>query len=485
MADSIEILLDQFKQGLEARDRRLVNRSALGLIAQRAPLGRQWQAVAAALLHNGEVNAAIAAADLLVDALDGSAGARFVRATILARGRRLDAAQRELAALPATVPDPVANAFLHGTLSINLGDHSAAREALLRAIDLNPGLGQAWLSLAELVDFRHDPALARRLEEAWKQRPAAPLEQGTMGYAVGRARHQLGDHGGAFAAFSEAATALRQIRTEPASPLDSEGWASDWPAELIARVASRITVDHGRIIFVTGLPRSGSTLVEQILVSHPDVSGGEELGLFRMLLRDIGGLDAASFEGWLERGGDPNTLVETYLHLASERMGTSGRFVDKSLEASNYMGLLLALFPHAPLLWLRRDPIDSGWSAFRTYFSRSVDWSWDLVSVGRRVAREDRLFAHWTAAAGDRITAIDYEALVRDPDTHIAAIAAAAGLEPRPEMFAPHLTERTIMTASVTQVREPINLKGLGVAEPYRRFLGPMIEAYEAAKPVN
>jgi hypothetical protein len=128
---------------------------------------------------------------------------------------------------------------------------------------------------------------------------------------------------------------------------------------------------------------------------------------------------------------------------------------------------------------MRRDPIDNGWSAFRTMFARGAAWSWDQGHIGQRLAQEQDMIAYWSNVAGDRISFLDYEALVRDPEPYIARIAQAAGLDLDERMLRPHDTKRTVASASVSQVREPINLKGIGVAEPYRQWLGPMIDAFE------
>ncbi|MDQ3478010.1 MAG: sulfotransferase, partial [Pseudomonadota bacterium] len=126
------------------------------------------------------------------------------------------------------------------------------------------------------------------------------------------------------------------------------------------------------------------------------------------------------------------------------------------------------------------DPLDNGWSAFRTMFARGAAWSWDLQHIGQRLAQEQRMVEHWAGAAADRITFVDYEALVRDPEPQIRSIAEAAGLSLDEQMLRPHVTQRAVATASVSQVREPINLKGLGVAQPYRQWLQPMVDAYTA-----
>lgn len=481
MTDPTETELLRLQDGLARRDRALVNEASAALIEQRAALGSRWHAIATALMHNGEIVLALKAIDALVESARGSPLSRFLRAGLLAQAGRLGEARAALEAVPANVPDPVAHAFLRGTIALNLGEREEARGSLESCVEQRPSAGQAWLALAELTDFCSDRKLADDLASAFAAGAQVQEDRVGLAYATGAMRHQLGDHEGAFRAFSAGAEAKRE-QLGPAARVDLQAAArsSSWSRAQIDRVASSITVDHDRPIFVTGLPRSGTTLVEQVLVSHSEVTAGQELNLFQHLGREVGGLDGASFESWLDRGGDPNGLVELYLHLATERFGPAGKFVDKTVEAGNYMGLLLALFPKAPVFWMHRDPIDNGWSAFRTAFAAGAGWSWRLEDVGLRLAQEERMIAYWFETAGDRIAFVDYETLVRDPEAQIPRIAAAAGLDLEPQMLRPHETERTVATASVSQVREPINLKGVGVAEPYRAWLGPMIEAYES-----
>jgi tetratricopeptide (TPR) repeat protein len=477
VTNRIEAALALLRQGLSGGSRSQVNEAARELLALGAPLRQHWQPVSAALAHNGEVTLALKAMDQLVLAAGGSALTRYLRAALLAQSGRVDRADAEIRALPGDVPDPASNAYLRGTIALNRGDRQGAADQLRRAVALSPGSGQAWLALSEVADFRADPQLGRQLEDAWRATPAQAADHAQLAYAVGRMRHQLGLYQAAFEAFSAGAEARRLQQ----DPLDAADAAEPWPRELIDEARTRITTDHSRAIFVTGLPRSGTTLVEQILASHPEVAAGEELGFFRILAEEIGGVDAGSFRRWMDRGGDPNALTALYLHLASERLGTQGRFVDKTVEAGNYMSLLLSLFPNAPIFWMRRDPIDNGWSSFRTYFAQGAEWSWRLEDIGRRLALEDSLLQHWTREGAGQITMVDYAALVQDPEDGIGRIAAAAGLTADERMFRPHETKRTVATASVSQVREPINLEGLGASDPYREWLGPMIDAYRGA----
>jgi tetratricopeptide (TPR) repeat protein len=417
--------------------------------------------------------------------LNGDAGSTFFLANMLYHSGRLEEALACLECLRETdLPVDIGRVALlnfKGSLQLLLGHRDKAREAILEALGEDPKSGQAWLTFTDVADFEgKDAAYVEAIEEAYVSGASVRNEGTKLAHAIGRCRHQLRDHTGAFEAFDRGAQLFReksQIVDQRLSRLVQA--STSYKPALIERIAQRINVPHDRVIFVTGLPRSGTTLVEQILASHSSVQHGEELNIFRIVAQEIGGIDAQSFEAWLDRGGDPNRLVELYLHLASERFGPDGRFVDKTIEAGNYMGLLLALFPAAPKLWLRRDPIDNGWSAFRTTFARGATWSWDLRDIGVRLAQEDRMASFWKRQGADQIAFVDYAKLVRDPAGSIPEIAQATGLALEPVMLTPHQTQRTVASASVSQVREPINLKGLGVAEPYRDWLGPMIDAYE------
>lgn len=477
--------LIRLKRGLETRDRKLINSASRELIEGKAPLGKQWHAISTALAHSREWGLALAAGDRFVADVGGR-GAAYAKANLLYAAGRIEQAFDLLETLPVEAQaDPrerVSELNMRASLGLLLGRREDSRQWLAQALELDPRSGQAWFTFAEIADFRGRDAEAREaLESAFGAGASLPTEAAKLAHAAARMRHQLGDYQGAFAAYAKGAELFRGqpgSDSRPQSNLAARSVA--FPAELIEEVQRRITVDHSSVIFVSGLPRSGTTLVEQILVSHPDVTHGEELDLIQIVAQEIGGIDAGEFRRWLDSGGDPNELVELYLHLADERFGAHGRFVDKTIEAGKYMGLLLALFPNAPVFWMLRDPLDNGWSAFRTMFASGAPWSWDLEHIGQRLAQEERMVDHWSRAAADRITFVDYEALVRDPEPHIRNIAAAAGLSLDERMLRPQDTERAVATASVSQVREPINLKGIGVAKPYRQWLHPMVDAYKA-----
>ena len=177
---------------------------------------------------------------------------------------------------------------------------------------------------------------------------------------------------------------------------ESEDARRGWDREAIDKIASSLQpAEPPRPIFVTGLPRSGTTLVEQILASHSTVADGEELGLFRLLEQDLGGKDHDAFAAYIDRGGSAQDIRATYDRLLDQRYPGTGRIVDKTMNTSRYLGLVAAVFADAPIIWIRRDPVDCAWSAYRTWFLMGADWSWSLTDIAGHFRIEDGLFDHW------------------------------------------------------------------------------------------
>jgi hypothetical protein len=300
-------------------------------------------------------------------------------------------------------------------------------------------------------------------------------------YAKGTVLDRLGRLDEAFAEFAAGADLIRPSRTYDADAdrREAEMLASEFSRAAVDRIASQIRTDSGRPILVTGLPRSGTTLVEQILASHSAVAGGGEMPFGSILTREIRGNSLFSLESFVaERGADQ--LTRLYLHLGEERFGEGQRFVDKGLGNSRALGVLASVLPRAPIIWLRRDPLDCAWSCFRTFFSQGIEWSWSLADIAAHFSAEDRLYEHWRQVLGERILALSYEELAADPQAQTRRILAHVGLDPEPAMEAVHRTRRAVATASVAQVRQPIYRSAIGTAERYRAHLEPFIAAYGA-----
>ncbi len=160
----------------------------------------------------------------------------------------------------------------------------------------------------------------------------------------------------------------------------------------------------------------------------------------------------------------------------------AGRALDKSLNVSRHAALLHAALADSPVVWLRRDPADTAWSAFRTFFANGLGWSFDLADMGHHFAVEDMLFEHWRAAFGARMLVVPYADLVADPDAWVTRILGHCGLEMEPAVGRFHETRRAVKTASVAQVRQPIYAHAVGSAGVQAAALAPFAASYRATR---
>ncbi|MBS0411904.1 MAG: sulfotransferase [Proteobacteria bacterium] len=226
-------------------------------------------------------------------------------------------------------------------------------------------------------------------------------------------------------------------------------------------------------IFIVGVPRSGSTLVEQILASHPDVQAVGETG------------DLSSIAGPTTLYGgaepfDPQILAQRYFELARHR-GWDGRrrLVDKSLTNHMHVGLIHLVFPKAVILHSVRSALDTCFSGYATLFGNDVlmAYAYNQVMLAERYRLYRELAAHWAFVLMGRVQDIRHEALVADPGGEIRRLVALCDLDWTPRCLDFHTFDRPIDTASAEQVRRPIFADGIGRWRPYERHLGPMIQA--------
>lgn len=473
----------RLKEALARRERSDVNRIVTELLDGNAPLGEQWHAIAQLMRVNGEFSLALRSIDAVIAASSNKPHARYSKVVLLTQFGRLQEAHDLLATLPADVPDRAGHAYVLGNTAMTLGRVESATRYLLTALQHRPGWGAAWLSLATAVNLADNPLGEQLLSERSAAERHEPADLARYCYALGKLHADRGEHAASFAAFARGAMLLRAetAYSRVANEANAQAAMTGYPRAFLESMCEAQSGDTSRPIFVTGLPRSGTTLVEQILASHSDVLDGGELNIIQHVAVAAGGVSGDHLERYLAGGGSLETLRNLYLHLLAERFGPDGgRVVDKTIDASRCLGLIAATMPDAPLIWMRRDPLDSAWSCFRTFFIHGVAWSYDLTDIAHHFQLEDRLLAFWKAQLGDRLLVVPYGALVDDPAGWTARLLAHCGLSEEAAVYTPHLTQRRVATASALQVRRPINRDGLGVAHPYRNFLQPFVDAYNA-----
>ncbi|NKX44278.1 sulfotransferase family protein [Roseicyclus persicicus] len=244
-----------------------------------------------------------------------------------------------------------------------------------------------------------------------------------------------------------------------------KGWAPEGPAD--------------PVLFVTGLPRSGTTLVETILAAHPAVTAGGELPFLSRAM-------APALERLRAGQGDAAGFAEAgrrYLRAARRRTGTDGIFTDKAISTFSRVGHVVTALPGARVVILRRDPRDVGLSLYRNLFPEGLHrYAYDLAAMGRYIRLHDALVAFWAQALPDRVHVIDYEALTADPGPQIRALVDFCGLPWDDACLAPERAERRVETLSFAQVRAPIGRQAVAGWRRHEAELAPLIRALEETR---
>ncbi|MCE9563685.1 MAG: tetratricopeptide repeat protein [Planctomycetes bacterium] len=231
-------------------------------------------------------------------------------------------------------------------------------------------------------------------------------------------------------------------------------------------------------IFIVGLPRSGTSLAEQILASHPQVHGAGELNLARNAYRAIPGLVGKQAPGVdciadLSRGV-VRKLADDYLSGLRPHDPRALRIVDKMPDNYLMLGLIVTLFPQARIIHMRRDVRDVGLSCWLTHF-RHIRWACELEHIGSRIVEYQRLMEHWRRVLPVPLLEIDYEAIVADLEGSARRLVSWCGVEWDPVCLSFHDTKRVVRTASMTQVRKPIYQRSVGRWRHYQQWIGPLI----------
>lgn len=375
-------------------------------------------------------------------------------------------------------------AVLHcrGTIATQLGRFDEAQDLFRRAIARAPDMAPSWLSLATIKKFSSgDPDIAA-MEQLERQPARSHEAHAILSYALGKAYDDCGEPDRAFGCFERGAT-LRRGRAQ----FDLAGFSAaarailcEFDAENLQQLIPSDFAGQ-RALFVTGLPRSGTTLVEQILLGHSAVADGEEVNLFWPAMIPTRGAGLENARAYERRSGsaDPwGDIARDYAHLIEQRFRTAELVVDKSLGQSLIIPIMLHAMPDARIAWLRRSPEDVALSCFSTYFSRGLSWTWSLNDIADYMRSEDALLAQWRKLFPDRILVVPYEELVESPADWAQRLQQHFGLPFEAGIEKGSKAERAIGSASVIQARQPMSTARVGRSAAYERHLKPFRDRY-------
>nr|MEA2797105.1 hypothetical protein [Phenylobacterium sp.] len=369
-----------------------------------------------------------------------------------------------------------------------LGSIDEARRAYEKAIELAPSWGLAHRSLAECTRYSagDDPHLA--LMEAVARDPKALMttQRVHLHAALAKAYADLGDHGLASRHMIEGNRLQRRriVYDEDSTLAVFDRVAAVFTAEFVRRNQG-LGAASDLPVFVVGMPRSGSTLIEQILASHPKVCGAGEVPHFGDAVASLGRGHFASdaLLGHLPSitGSELQLIGARYLTEVTGLRAGKERVVNKLLGNFVCLGLIHLALPQARIVHARRNAIDTCLSRFSKIFVPGQAYSYDLGELGRYHRAYERLMAHWREVLppGTMID-VDYEAVVADLDAEARRMVAFCGLEWDDACLAFHRTQRPVITPSKSQVRQPIYSTAVGRWRPYEEMLRPLLEALGA-----
>ena len=474
MSPSLESLIGQAAQ-LRRAGRTLEALAAYeALLAAHPDLPDSWYNLALLQRKAGRPEAALASYDeALRRGVSDPEEVRLNRAVILSDDlRREDQAETELNAALALNPRYVPALLNLGNLHEDRGrrgDAVAAYEAIL-ALDPNDPDALARLGGLATPSGPNDPLIGRLRGAIGRHGPA---QDAALGFALCRMLDAAGAYEEAFAACaaanaaSRAGGSARYDRAAMEAQVDAliaafpEPWTG-WP----------VTGTRPPPVFICGMFRSGSTLVEQVLASHARVTAGGELDLIPAMTRG----PLAPWPGSLKTTAPAilDALAAGYLAALSATFPAADVITDKRPDNLMHIGLIKRLFPDAKVVNTVRDPLDNALSVYFLHLDPGMAYALDLLDIGHYQGQQQRLMDHWKSLYPNDIRDFDYDAFVAEPTPGLERLLAFLGLDWDPGCLAFHQLDNAVKTASVWQVREPLYRRSSGRARHYQRQLAPL-----------
>jgi tetratricopeptide (TPR) repeat protein len=480
------------------RDAERLARHALTQAAH-FPLARR--ALAHTLLAAGRLPEAEAATRALLKIEPENAQNWVALGTIHTRMLRQQEALAAFEEAARLRPSQVSLRLSIGHIQKTLGQRTQCEKTYHECLAMDPTCGEAYWSLADLKTYIFSAAEIAAMQGLSRNTSEAGNNQAQLHFALGRALEQKAQYQRAFSHY-----AIGNGLRRESSPFDIAKFEAKTQRVIrcfdSAFFAARTGCGHaavspdgsadGRPIFIVGLPRSGSTLVEQILASHSQVEGTMELPNVPTMVREFDHIDGRA-DGYPEKVRDVPAetfaaLGRRYLDETRPIRAGQPRFIDKMPNNFSHVALIHSILPSATIIDVRRHPMDSCFSTYKQHFAEGQSFSYDLEDLGRYYRCYLSLMDHWDTVLPGKVLHLQYENLVRDPEAQIRRLLNHCSLPFEAACLNFHETRRPVRTASSEQVRQPLYASGIGYwkhfsgeLEPLRLSLGDCLERFDTA----
>jgi predicted Zn-dependent protease len=438
------------------------------------------------LLQTNRLPEALEHAEVLVQSPVPSPGHRLILASVLVRLGHQERAAALYRALLDEQPDQPQVWQNLGHVLKTLGDQTQAVEAYRAAVTRQPTMGEAWWSLANLKTVKLGPEDIATMETALAtldpEDEARREDRFHLHFSLGKALEDEKNHAASFAHYDWGNALRRTMIRHDADAFSAEVQAAK---ETFTAAFVRTMRDGGCAapdpIFVVGLPRSGSTLVEQIMASHPLIEGTMELPEMMMIaarlqsrvdegeFADFGAMIASLTRADRTRLGE-EYIERTRIHRQTDRP----LFIDKMPNNWQHLGLIRLILPNAKIVDARRHPLSCCFSGWKQHFARGQTFTYDLADIGRYYRDYVGLMAAWDAQAPGTVHRVIYEQMVADTEAEVRRLLDYIAVPFDPACLEFYKNERAVRTASSEQVRQPIFKDGLEAWKPYEPWLGPL-----------
>ncbi|MCH8959042.1 MAG: sulfotransferase, partial [Proteobacteria bacterium] len=369
-----------------------------------------------------------------------------------------------------------------GAALSNMGDFEKAQEAFLRAVDIPETLGSAYYGISMISGFEQQPGLVEKMQEALNRTDLPDRELGNLHFAMGRAYDSSEDYDQAFHHYTEANLKRRQgmpftLETERNN---TRRIIKTFTPELFEKFKGCGNPSE-LPVFIIGMPRSGTTLVEQIIASHPQVHGAGELNDLWRTVEQITSflppraqlpenIDQVEPGAW-------EFIGNQYVKTITQRSWEALRITDKLPFNYTLAGIIQLMLPNARIIHCRRNPLDTCVSCFMTSFGSDRGFTRDLHELGGTYRTYQDLMAHWHKVMPGRILDVVYEELVENTEEQARTLIAHLGLAWDDACLEFYKNKRRVSTSSLVQVRQPVYKTSVGRWRRYEKHLAPLISA--------
>ena len=382
------------------------------------------------------------------------------------------------------------NALIHQSLGTTLTDLGRFDEAighLEEALQRNPRLYVVYQNLAALAvqnQYHFSDAQRDRLQELSESDTLFAADASCIQFTLGTLLNQQGDYDAAMKSYQCANALQWEILKSANRAFDANGFEKqvDDTIEVFSEAyfakSHHVGSDSDRPLFVVGMPRSGTTLVEQVIASHPEVAGAGELPNMPALTEDLTNrIPGDETYPQSVSAADPalfTELAQTYLARLTTLAPDARRVADKLPDNFLHIGLIATLFPNARIIHCRRDPLDVGLSCYMSDFG-ALRWAWRLEDIAFYYSQYARMMEHWQRVAPIEIFTVDYERLVEDHEAVSRALIGYCDLDWDERCLEFFKTDNVVKTLSRVQVRQPIYNTSIGRWKHYEKYLQPLL----------